>query len=511
MSEGDAEKEPQTDPHPGAHAGDEDVERLVGRTIAGKFEIERFLGGGAMGAVYLARQTALDKNVAVKVMHARLAQDKAFAARFQREAKAASRLDHVNSVRVIDFGEEADGLLYIAMEYLEGRTLFEVIHQDWPLSKERVIDIVSQALSALATAHEMGVIHRDLKPENLMILVGKDDEGEPTDVVKVCDFGIAKITERPRDTVRDPGIAPKGGGTGGKALTTSGMVVGTPEYMSPEQAKGEALDVRSDLYSIGIILYQLLVGRVPFHADSALGIVLKHVMEDPKPPSEIYEGCDRALEAVCLKAIKKNKEERYQSAREMRLDLRAALEGRATLAPAQKPSRRAMVGATVPLPPSLGTAPTVAGATPAATPQRESQVQPASMPVVPSASSANPPPSMATTSAPRSRASSTSDIAPRPKRSEWTVPLILVGAIAAGCLGAALGRDGILRLLSPRASVHYDAPNDAGKTVRTVDISGVSQEQLKTIGDTMKAMSSSMPPLPSVPSNSTSQADASAP
>jgi serine/threonine-protein kinase len=465
MSESDAD-EPLETPREAPHEADEQA-RVVGRTIGGKFAIERFLGGGAMGAVYLARQIALDKNVAVKVMHARLAADKAFAARFQREAKAASRLDHANSVRIIDYGEEEDGLLYIAMEYLEGRTLFDVIHQDWPLSKERVIDIVSQALAALATAHEMGVIHRDLKPENLMILVGKDDEGELIDVVKVCDFGIAKITERPRDTVRDPVIAPKGagGGTGGKALTTSGMVVGTPEYMSPEQAKGEALDVRSDLYSMGVILYQLLVGRVPFHADSALGIVLKHVMEEPKPPSEIYPACDRALEGVCLKAIKKNKEERYQSAREMRSDLRAALEGRATLAPVQKPSRKAIVGATVPLPASFGTAPTVAGASPAATPPRES-VPLQSVPVIAAhGTSAAPPPQS------QAHQTLTAATSTRPKRSEWTVPLVIIGAIVAGCVGAALGWDGILRLLAPKPTMRIVGDRtDGGLLIHNVDL-----------------------------------------
>lgn len=152
---------------------EEDHNALVGRTIAGKFLIEKYLGGGAMGAVYLARQTALEKNVAVKVMHPRLAAEKNFVTRFQREAKAASRLDHVNSVRMIDFGAEPDGLLYLAMEYLEGRNLHEVIVQDWPLSKTRLVDILSQALAALAVAHDMGVVHRDLKPENLFLTTTK--------------------------------------------------------------------------------------------------------------------------------------------------------------------------------------------------------------------------------------------------------------------------------------------------------------------------------------------------
>ena len=169
-------------------------------------------------------------------------------------------------MRVIDFGQEPDGLLYIAMEFLDGRDLFRVLQQEWPLAPARVADILSQALAALAVAHEMGIVHRDLKPENIMLLHGTDDEGRPRDIVKVCDFGIAKFTDR-----RDG--APR---TGGQKLTTQGIVVGTPEYMSPEQGKGEALDARSDIYAMGVILYQLLTGRVPFDAETAFGVVLKH-------------------------------------------------------------------------------------------------------------------------------------------------------------------------------------------------------------------------------------------
>ncbi|MDF2693491.1 MAG: Serine/threonine protein kinase PrkC, regulator of stationary phase, partial [Labilithrix sp.] len=235
---------------------------LIGRRVAGKFVVEQFLGGGAMGAVYRARDDSLDRKVALKVMHPAVAVDPSFVNRFHREARAASRLDHPNSMRVIEFGEEPDGLLYIAMEYLEGRDLYKVIHEDWPLSEARITDVMMKALAALAVAHDMGVIHRDLKPENIMILDRKDDEGH--DIVKVCDFGIAKITEK--DENAPPDAAPK---TAGAKLTTAGVVVGTPEYMSPEQARGEKLDARSDLYSMGIILYQLLTGRTPFLADTA--------------------------------------------------------------------------------------------------------------------------------------------------------------------------------------------------------------------------------------------------
>jgi serine/threonine-protein kinase len=340
------------------NGGGGEADALIGRTIAGKFLIEKYLGGGAMGAVYLARQTALEKNVAIKVMHPRLAAEKTFATRFQREAKAASRLDHVNSVRMLDFGAEPDGLLYLAMEYLEGRTLHEVIVQDWPLPKARIVDLLSQALAALAVAHDMGVVHRDLKPENFMILPAKDDEGRVVDQVKVCDFGIAKLMDGPQDNASF---------LTGSGVTTQGVVVGTPEYMSPEQAKGETLDARSDLYAMGVILYQLLVGRVPFQADSAIEIVLAHVTKPPPPPREIYPRVDPELEAVCLRALRKDKAERYQSAREMRGDLRASIYGRdrvPSLAPLAAASSGSVSAIPVPEPAQFTTAPTVAGMVP---------------------------------------------------------------------------------------------------------------------------------------------------
>jgi eukaryotic-like serine/threonine-protein kinase len=301
---------------PMSEAGDP---ALIGRRIAGKFVVEKFLGGGAMGAVYRARDGSLERNVALKVMHPAVAVDPSFVTRFHREARAASRLEHPNSMHVIEFGGEPDGLLYIAMEYLEGRDLYRVIHEDWPLPEERIADIMMKALGAMAAAHEMGVIHRDLKPENIMILNRKDDDGK--DLVKVCDFGIAKITEKDDR----PGSSPK---TAGQKLTTAGLVVGTPEYMSPEQARGEKLDARSDLYSTGILLYQLLTGRTPFLAETALAVVLKHINEPPEAPSTIYPDVHKGLEKVCLRSISKKREDRFQSARDMRAAIRAAIEGR---------------------------------------------------------------------------------------------------------------------------------------------------------------------------------------
>jgi eukaryotic-like serine/threonine-protein kinase len=291
-------------------------DHLIGRTIAGKFVVEQLLGAGAMGAVFRARQVALEKTVAIKVLHGEHAHDATFAARFHREAKAASRLNHPNSMQVIDFGAEPDGLLYIAMEYLDGRSLHRLLRDEWPLGASRVADILMQTLAALAVAHDMGVVHRDLKPENIMVLQGTDDDGRPRDIVKVCDFGIAKITDPRayRGTEERESNAP---------VTTAGFLVGTPEYMSPEQGRGEKLDPRSDLYSIGVILFEMLSGRVPFEAENAIGVVLKHITDVPPRPSELAPGVDLCLEAICLRALRKASNERYASAREMRAELRS--------------------------------------------------------------------------------------------------------------------------------------------------------------------------------------------
>src|SRR5262245_30630503 len=249
---------------------------LLGHTIAGKFVIEAVIGTGAMGVVYRAKQTALDKIVAIKVMHGGLVSDETFAARFHREAKAASRLDHPNSIRILDFGQEPDGRLYIAMDYLDGRDLLEVINHEWPLSTARMVDILAQALSALAVAHELGILHRDLKPENIMVQRTTNDDGSPADSIKVCDFGIAKIIERDDDPAKNR-----------ERLSTGGIVVGTPAYMSPEQARGELLDHRSDVYAMGVILYQMLTMRVPFDAPTPLSTLLRLVNEVPARPSTV--------------------------------------------------------------------------------------------------------------------------------------------------------------------------------------------------------------------------------
>jgi serine/threonine-protein kinase len=286
-------------------------EALLGRTIAGKFQIETLVGEGAMGAVYKARQVTLGTTLAIKVLHRHLAGEPMFAARFLREAQAASRVDHPSSMRVVDFGEEPDGLLYIAMEYVHGRTLANIIETEHSLPVSRIVDIACQALAALAVAHDLGVIHRDLKPENIMILDGKDDEGRAHDIVKVCDFGVAKLLE--------------GGGRAAPSVTAEGLVVGTPEYMSPEQARGETLDARSDIYAMGVLLFHMMTGKVPFDSSTAFGTAFMHVNDEPTRPRLLNPGADSRLEAICLKAMRKRREDRHASARELRGELRALL------------------------------------------------------------------------------------------------------------------------------------------------------------------------------------------
>jgi serine/threonine-protein kinase len=276
---------------------------FIGLTVNGKFKVEAMIGQGGMGKVYRARHLTLDRPVVLKMLHRTYSDDPQIMARFQREARAASRLNHPNSIAVLDFGAAEDGTLFMAMEYLAGRDLSRVISQDWPLQEPRIIRIGAQILSALAEAHAQGIIHRDLKPENVMVEPRRD---EP-DFVKVLDFGIAKITA----------------GADEPKLTAVGLVCGTPEYMSPEQARGAELDARSDLYSVGVILYQMATGDLPFHSDTPVGFLTKHLAEVPVPPRQRRPDLSERLDALIRRTMEKDKARRYPDAASMRQALLA--------------------------------------------------------------------------------------------------------------------------------------------------------------------------------------------
>jgi serine/threonine-protein kinase len=294
---------------------------LVGRKVAGKYFVHQQLGKGGMGLVYKCTDVVLDRPVALKVLDRALLADGSMVQRFHREARAASRLNHPNCITILDFGQFEDGQLYIAMEFLAGRSLSRVVAEDFPIPHDRVVRMVAQILAALGEAHAAGVIHRDLKLSNVMVESRRDEH----DFVKVLDFGIAKLTVS----------------EGGAELTTAGMICGTPGYMSPEQARGEELDPRSDLYSVGIILYELLTGSLPFQSETPMGLAVKHMTEAPVSPRKRRTELviSPALDDVVMRALSKDREDRFASAEEMRtallgVALAGAAAARATPRPA---------------------------------------------------------------------------------------------------------------------------------------------------------------------------------
>ncbi|MBK9263613.1 MAG: protein kinase [Polyangiaceae bacterium] len=290
---------------------------LVGHTLASRFRLTGVLGEGAMATVYQGSQDAEPREVAVKVMHAELAIDPTFARRFRREARAAALLKHPSTVQIIDYGVD-DKVAYIAMELLRGRDLFDTLTRERRLSEARAAKILIEVCDVLMTAHDMHIVHRDLKPENIMLLPNKDG----TERVKVLDFGIAKLLDKePKDA--DSGAnAPESGAMVSSALTTVGVIVGTPEYMSPEQCRGESVDKRSDIYSCGILLYQLITGRLPFTGDSIVDIALQHIRQPAPKPSDYVPFVHAGLEGIIMTALEKWPAQRQQSAAE----LKAALE-----------------------------------------------------------------------------------------------------------------------------------------------------------------------------------------
>ncbi|HEX4979046.1 MAG TPA: Stk1 family PASTA domain-containing Ser/Thr kinase, partial [Acidimicrobiales bacterium] len=275
------------------------------QVFSGRYEILRHLARGGMAEVYLARDLMLDRPVALKVLFRELSVDRSFVERFRREAQAAANLSHPNVVPVYDWGEE-DGTYYIVMEYVEGRTLSQMIRREGPLLPERAADIAADVAGALAFAHASGVVHRDVKPGN--VLVSKDG------AVKVTDFGIARAANADQD------------------LTQTGSVMGTATYFSPEQAEGRRVDARSDLYSLGVVLYEMLVGRPPFQGDNPMAIAYKHVREEPIPPRSANPDIPAQLETIVLQAMAKNPNDRYVTADEFRQDLLRFREGRRVLA-----------------------------------------------------------------------------------------------------------------------------------------------------------------------------------
>jgi serine/threonine-protein kinase len=285
----------------------------------GPYEIQSTIGAGGMGEVYRARDTRLNRDVALKILPESFCRDADRLRRFEQESQAVAALNHPNILAIYDVGNY-EGSPFLVSELLEGESLRAVLDRGLLLPR-KVIDYAVQIAKGLSAAHDKGIVHRDLKPENIMILSGTDDDGRPKDIVKVCDFGIAKITDS--RAYRD-GPA---GRTSDAPLTTAGLMIGTPEYMSPEQGSGMKLDARSDLYSVGVILFEMLTGRVPFETENAIGTVLKHINEAPPRPSQIAGGVDLRLEAICLRALRKERQDRYPGAREMRAELRAVVGG----------------------------------------------------------------------------------------------------------------------------------------------------------------------------------------
>jgi eukaryotic-like serine/threonine-protein kinase len=286
-------------------------EDLIGKELLGQFRVVERIGRGGMGEVFKAEQPAMDRLVAIKILHAKLARRPDLVSRFRREARAMSRLSHPNTARVFLYGHLEDSdQLYIVMEYLDGVDLAKLVRREGPLEAKRGIHVMLQMLGALEEAHALGVIHRDLKPENILLT----KQGGMPDFPKVLDFGLAKVREsKPRP--------------GSMVLTQEGMVFGTPEFMSPEQAQGEILDARSDIYSACLIFYELVTGKLPFPRCKPMEYITHHIKTTPIPISERNPNVvmPKGLDEIVARALEKKREDRFQTAAEFAQALKSLL------------------------------------------------------------------------------------------------------------------------------------------------------------------------------------------
>ncbi|MEM9074171.1 MAG: protein kinase [Myxococcota bacterium] len=299
------------------HAEPDKDDPLLGATFD-KYKVRRRIGEGGMGLVYEAEHTVIEKRVAMKVLRDDFSSREEVVERFRQEAKSASRIGHENIVDISDFGTTPQGQSYFVMEFLEGEDLANVLARETVLPAERTAAIVLQCCAALGAAHEKGIVHRDMKPENVFLV----ERGSQRDFVKIVDFGIAKMSDIETE------------GAPGRKLTKTGMIFGTPEYMSPEQAAGKSLDHRVDVYAVGVILFECLVGRVPFVGDSFMGILTQHMFEEPPALRDVNPNvsCSAELEMVVYKALSKDPDQRYRSMAELGEAVREAMQGRVSQA-----------------------------------------------------------------------------------------------------------------------------------------------------------------------------------
>jgi serine/threonine-protein kinase len=279
-------------------------------TLSGRYLVTRKVGQGGMGAVYEATHTLIGKRVAVKVLLEKYARREAIVQRLEQEARLASSCQNEHIIDITDFGRTEDGRTFVVMEYLEGESLSECLSRETQLSEQRILRIISQAASALAAAHAKGIVHRDIKPENLFLLRRKDQ-----DFVKVVDFGISKSLRASDEAEEQP------------RLTQTGMVLGTPLYMSPEQARGDdELDARVDIYALGVIMYEAATGRVPFIGNNYLSVISQVLNEEPRPLRGLRPELSEEFEAIVMRAMEKERAARYASASELLADITTLLD-----------------------------------------------------------------------------------------------------------------------------------------------------------------------------------------